>query len=200
MSNFFDPYLLTFIALFVAVDAIGNIPIFISFVEGTSRKQRNKIVGDSVSTATALAIIFMLVGKVILRFIGVTIPDFQIAGGALLFFIAARLLLPTSSKGLAGESHDRDLGVFPLGTPLITGPAVLTTTLIMVDSYGMAATFVALLANMAIVWFTLAKADILLKWMGSGGLRALSKIMYILLAAIGVMMVRRGVMALIVNR
>ncbi len=200
MFNFLDPYLLTFIALFVAVDAIGNIPIFISFVEGTSRKQRNKIVSDSVSTATALAIIFMLVGKVILRFIGVTIPDFQIAGGALLFFIAARLLLPTSSKGLAGESHDRDLGVFPLGTPLITGPAVLTTTLIMMDSYGMAATFVALLANMAIVWFTLAKADILLKWMGSGGLRALSKIMYILLAAIGVMMVRRGVMSLIVIR
>jgi len=200
MSNFFDPYLLTFIALFVAVDAIGNIPIFISFVEGTSKKQRNKIVADSVSTATALAIIFMLVGKVILRFIGVTIPDFQIAGGALLFFIAARLLLPTSSKGLAGETHDRDLGVFPLGTPLITGPAVLTTTLIMVDSYGMVATFVALLANMAIVWLTLAKADILLKWMGPGGLRALSKIMYILLAAIGVMMVRRGVISLIVNR
>ena len=199
MFNFIEPYLLTFIALFVAVDAIGNIPIFISFIEGASKKQRNKIVADTVSTATALAIIFMLVGKVILRFIGVTIPDFQIAGGMLLFFIASRLLLPASSKGLTGESHERDLGVFPLGTPLITGPAVLTTTLIMVDSYGMVATFVALLANMAIVWLTLAKADILLKWMGPGGLRALSKIMYILLAAIGVMMVRRGVMSLIVS-
>jgi len=192
-------FLLTFIALFVAVDVIGNIPIFISFVEGTTKKQRNKIVLDSVSTAAVLAIIFMLVGKLILRFIGVTIPDFQIAGGALLFFIASRLLLPASSKGLSGEKHDRDLGVFPLGTPLITGPAVLTTTLIMVDSYGMPATFVALLVNMAIVWISLAKADFFLKWMGKGGLRALSKIMYILLAAIGVMMVRRGVVAIIKN-
>ncbi len=197
MFKFLDPYLLTFIAIFVAVDAIGNVPIFISFVEGTTKKQRNKIVLDSVSTAAILAIIFMLVGKLVLRFIGVTIPDFQIAGGMLLFFIASRLLLPASSKGLAREKNDRDLGVFPLGTPLITGPAVLTTTLIMVDSYGMVATFVALLANMVIVWITLAKADFLLKWMGQGGLRALSKIMYILLAAIGVMMVRRGVVAII---
>jgi multiple antibiotic resistance protein len=197
MFDSFTPYLLTFIALFVAVDAIGNIPIFISFVESTTKKQRNKIVADSVGTATALAVIFMFAGKVVLRFIGVTIPDFQIAGGLLLFFIAVRLLMPTSSKSLAGESHDRDLGVFPLGTPLITGPAVLTTTLMMVDSYGMTVTFVALLLNMAIVWVTLDKADILLKWMGKGGLRAISKIMYILLAAIGVMMVRRGIVAII---
>jgi len=192
-----EPYLMAFIALFVAVDAIGNVPIFISFVEGTTKKQRSRIVGDSVTTATILAVIFMLAGKVVLRFIGVTIPDFQIAGGTLLFFIALRLLLPTSAKGLAGEDRDQDLGVFPLGTPLITGPAVLTTTLIMVDSYGMAVTFVALAVNMAVVWVTLAKADRLLKWMGPGGLRAIAKVMYILLAAIGVMMIRKGVVAII---
>lgn len=197
MFNSLEPYLMAFIALFVAVDAIGNVPIFISFVEGTTRKQRVRIVGDSVTTATILAVIFMLVGKVVLRFIGVTIPDFQIAGGTLLFFIALRLLMPTSPKGLAGESPDQDLGVFPLGTPLITGPAVLTTTLIMVDSYGMVVTFAALVVNMAIVWVTLAKADSLLKWMGPGGLRAIAKIMYILLAAIGVMMVRKGLVAII---
>ncbi len=199
MLEFLNPYLLSFIALFVAVDAIGNIPIFISLIEGTSKKERNKIVSDSVSTATLLAIIFMFAGKVVLRFIGVTIPDFQIAGGALLFFIAVRLLMPSSSKSLMGESNDQDLGVFPMGTPLITGPAVLTTTLIMVDSYGIPAAFVALLVNMAIVWITLAKAEILLKWIGPGGLRALSKIMYILLAAIGVMMVRRGIGAIIIG-
>jgi multiple antibiotic resistance protein len=198
MMTFLEPYLMAFIALFVAVDAIGNIPIFISFSQGTTKKQRDKMVRDSVTTATLLAIIFMLVGKWILRFIGVTIPDFQIAGGLLLFFISIRLLLPSSSKeGLTGDSHERDLGVFPLGTPLITGPAVLTTTLILVDSYGLAATFTALLLNMAIVWLTLVKADHFLQWLGRGGLRAISKIMYILLVAIGVMMIRRGVISII---
>jgi multiple antibiotic resistance protein len=194
-----EPYLMAFIALFVAVDAIGNAPIFISFVENTTKEQRTRIVRDSVATATILSLIFMLAGKVVLRFIGVTIPDFQIAGGTLLFFIALRLLIPSSDKGLTGENHDQDLGIFPLGTPLITGPAVLTTVLIMVDSYGTVVTFAALVVNMVIVWITLDKADILLKWIGRGGLRAIAKIMYILLAAIGVMMVRKGVIAIIKN-
>jgi len=200
MFTFIEPCLLAFISLFVAVDAIGNIPIFISFVDGASRKQRHRIVADSVTTATAIAVVFMFAGKFILRFIGITISDFQIAGGTLLFFIALRLLMPSSSKGLGGESHERDLGVFPLGTPLITGPAVLTTTLMMMDSYGIWPTFSALLLNMAIVWITLAKADFFLKWMGPGGLRAIAKIMYILLAAIGVMMVRKGVVAVITGQ
>jgi len=192
-----EPFILTFIAIFVAVDAVGNIPIFISLMEETTRKQKEKAIRDSVSTATVVAILFMFIGKLILRFIGITIPDFQIAGGTLLFFISVRLLLPTSSKAFIIETHDRDLGVFPLGTPLITGPAVLTTTLMMVDSYGMFPTFVSLLLNMVIVWITLVKSDLFIRLMGKGGLRALSKIMYILLAAIGVMMVRRGVFSII---
>ena len=91
------------------------------------------------------------------------------------------------------------MGVFPLGTPLITGPAVLTTTLIMLDSYGLMATFVSLAVNMLIVWWTLAKADSIMRVMGASGTRAFAKIMYILLAAIGVMMVRRGIMGIIIR-
>jgi multiple antibiotic resistance protein len=192
-----EPYLLAFVALFVAVDALGNIPIFISLVEGSSKKERQRAISDSVTTATAVALIFMFVGKIVLRFIGITIPDFQVAGGALLFIISARLLLPSGGKGFSSESHGKDLGVFPMGTPLITGPAVLTTVLIMVDSYGLIPTLAAVLLNMLIVWVTLAKADILLKLFGQNGLKALAKIMYILLAAIGVMMVRKGVLSTI---
>ncbi len=191
-----ESYILTFIALFVAVDSLGNVPIFISLVEGLSKKDRRKAVVDSVTTATVVAVVFMFVGKLVLRFIGITISDFQVAGGALLFIIAARLLMPSSAKGFA-ESHGKDVGVFPMGTPLITGPAVLTTSLILVDSYGIIPTFTAVILNMIIVWVTLVKADILLKLFGHSGLRALSKIMYILLAAIGVMMVRKGVLSII---
>ena len=188
---------MSFIALFVAVDAIGNIPIFLSFEEGMSKKQKSRIIIDSVTTATVLAVVFMLLGKWVLRFIGITIPDFQIAGGMLLFIIASRLLLPATAKGLHADAHDKDLGVFPMGTPLITGPAVLTTTLLMVDRYGIWQTFVALILNMLIVWFTLAKSEFFVTVLGKGGLRALSKIMYILLAAIGVMMVRHGMVSII---
>jgi multiple antibiotic resistance protein len=192
MLKICEPFLLAFIPIFVAVDAIGNIPLFISLVEGVNKKQRQKIVVDSITTATVMAVSFMLIGKAVLRFIGITIADFQIAGGALLFIISVRLLLPGAKKVLVTDDHDKNVGVFPLGTPLITGPAVLTTTLMMLDNFGFAATFVSLVVNMIIAWVTLVKADLIIKLMGASGTRAFSKIMYILLAAIAVMMIRRG--------
>jgi multiple antibiotic resistance protein len=162
-------------------------------VEGTTKKQRQRIVIESTTTAALVAIAFMFAGKWVLNKLGITIQDFQIAGGALLFVIAVRLLLPGTQKFVVSEGRDKDVGVFPLGTPLITGPAVLTTTLMMLDSYGKAVTFVALVLNMLIVWITLVQADSIMKVMGSNGTRAFAKIMYILLAAIAVMMIRRGV-------
>lgn len=193
MLKILEPYILTFIPIFVAVDSIGNIPLFLSLVEGVSKKQRQKIIVESVTTATVVAILFMFVGKGVLRFIGITVADFQIAGGALLFIISARLLLPGTQKLFLANGHDKNVGVFPLGTPLITGPAVLTTTLMMLDTFGIIPTFVSLIFNMAIVWITLDKADFFMKLMGQSGTRAFSKIMFILLAAIGVMMMRKGI-------
>ncbi|MDD5044232.1 MAG: MarC family protein [Candidatus Omnitrophica bacterium] len=197
MMQILNTFLLTFIPIFVAVDSIGNIPLFVSLVEGTTKKQRHKIIVQSITTATAVAVVFMFVGRWILTFIGITIPDFQIAGGALLFIISMRLLLPGSSKTFLSNGHDKDVGVFPLGTPLITGPAVLTTTLIMLNNFGAGYTFASLMINMFIVWITLAKADTIMRFLGTSGTRAFAKIMYILLAAIGVMMARKGITELI---
>lgn len=193
MLKILEPYILTFIPIFVAVDAIGNIPLFISLVEGATKKQRQKVIIESITTATVVAILFMFVGKWVLRFIGITISDFQIGGGLLLFIISMRLLLPGASKTFLAEGQHKDVGVFPLGTPLITGPAVLTTILMMLDSHGIIPTFVSLAVNMLFVWITLVRADSIITVLGTGGTRAFSKLMYILLAAIGVMMVRRGI-------
>ena len=193
MMDIFRPYILAFIPIFVAVDAVANIPIFVSLVEHCSKKQKIKIISDAVWTATAVAIIFICIGKWVFLLLGVTIPDFQIAGGLLLFVLSTRLLFPGAQKDGLTHSHDKDIGVFPLGTPLITGPAVLTTTLMMTNTFGIAATLVSLVLNMAIVWLTLVKADFIMKIIGPSGTRAFSKIMYILLAAIAVMMVRHGI-------
>lgn len=190
---------MTFIPIFVAVDAIGNIPLFVSLAEGLSKKQKHKIIIESIATATVIAIAFMWVGKIVLTLLGITIPDFQIAGGTLLFIISVRLLLPGTQKSILSDGHSKDIGVFPLGTPLITGPAVLTTTLMMLDSFGPTATFVSLIVNMLIVWLTLAKSEYIIKLIGANGTRAFSKIMYILLAAIAVMMVRRGIMGIFIK-
>ncbi len=197
MLRILEPYILTFIPIFVAVDIIGSIPLFISLVEDATKEQRHKIIIDSVTIATVVAIGFMFIGKWVLKLLGITISDFQIAGGVLLFVIAVRLLLPGAVKIISIEGSDKDVGVFPLGTPLITGPAVLTTTLMMLDSFGIRPTFVSLVINMFIVWLALVKADYIMKVMGANGTRAFAKIMYILLAAIAVMMVRRGMQGIL---
>ena len=197
MAEILKPYLMAFIPIFVAVDIIGSVPLFLSVVEGKNRRGKHRVIVITVTTATLLALIFMFLGKWVLTLLSITIPDFQIAGGILLFIISARLLLPGSGKSLIASTRDKDVGVFPLATPLITGPAVLATTLIMRDTYGFMPTFVALILNMLFVWLALAKADIIMKFLGVSGARAFSKVMYILLASIGVMLVRRGIMGVI---
>jgi multiple antibiotic resistance protein len=197
MQKMFEPYLLSFIPIFIAVDAIGNVPIFVSLVDGIKGTKRRKIILDAVTTATAMAVIFMIAGKFILRLLGITISDFQVAGGAFLFIIAVRLLFPGAEKKINSIGGDKDIGIFPLGTPLITGPAVLTTTLMMVDKYNIVPTFVSLVLNMLIVWVSLDRAEMIMNVIGPSGTRAFSKIMYILLGAIGVMMLRHGIMAML---
>ncbi len=193
----FEPYLLSFIPIFIAIDPVGNVPIFVSLVDGIKGSNRRKIILDAVTTATVMAVIFMIAGKFILRLLGITISDFQVAGGAFLFIIAVRLLFPGAEKKINSIGGDKDIGIFPLGTPLIAGPAVLTTTLMMVDRYGIMPTFIALVLNMLIVWVSLDRAEVIMNVIGPSGTRAFSKIMYILLGAIGVMMLRHGIMAML---
>ncbi len=194
MLTVLKPYLLTFIPIFVAVDALGNIPLFIGLTQNLSKKQKTQICNESVITATVLAVLFMFLGKLILRMLGITVADFQIAGGILLFVIANNLLLGKKQGGSVLSDGSKDVGIFPLGTPLLTGPAVLTITLMLLDNYGLMATFLSLLINMLIAWLCFRHSDIFTFLLGESGMRAFAKIMYILLAAIAVMMARKGVM------
>jgi multiple antibiotic resistance protein len=188
------PYVLSFIPIFVAVNALGNIPLYLSLTEGMKENQRHKVVVSSLVVATIVAFVFMFLGNILLRLMGVTIPDFRIAGGILLLVLSVHLLLPGEDK----RGHvTTDVGVFPLGTPLITGPAVLTTVLVMREAYGIVPTTVSLILNMGITWLVLSKADVLIKLMGKGGARALSKVADIFLAAIAVMMIRIGLLEII---
>lgn len=192
MWEYLRPYIMTFIPIFVAVDALGNVPVFISLTHSLNKKRRQDVIRRSIITAAVIAVLFMFLGKFILRILGITVADFQIAGGILLLVISSHLLLSGRRPGAVLGDDSRDVGVFPLGTPLVTGPAVLTMTLIMVDSFGIAATFVSLVLNMFIVWFTFKHTDFFTRFIGESGMRAVSKIIYILLAAIAVMMMRKG--------
>lgn len=195
------PYILSFIPIFVAVDSLGNIPIFISLTHGLKAQERRAIINQSVATATIIALVFMVVGELVLKVMGITIDDFKIAGGILLLVLSINFLLPGRSKGSSFESsQDKEVGIFPLGTPLVTGPAVLTTTLMMLHSFGVLPTFVSLIINMVIVWIVFNYSDLLMDKIGQAGTRAFSKVVDILLASIAIMMIRQGVLGIILGR
>lgn len=191
------PYIITFIPIFLAVDIIGTIPIFLGLTENLNDRQKIKILTDSVAIATVLAVVFALLGKLILKSLGITIDDFKIAGGVLLFILSVYLLMPGKTKDFVSMSLTEDIGVFPLATPLITGPAVLVTTMMLLDSSGLLATLTSLLLNMALAWLVLRYSSALIKFTGGLGIKAFSKISYILLAAIGVMILRQGIAGVI---
>ena len=186
--------LLSFIPLFVAVDAIGVLPIFVSLTEGLDKQQKNKIIVQSMVTAFLLAVSFILVGKLVFKLLGITIGDFMVAGGALLFCIAIiDLMNPTKERRMPVK----DLGAVPIGTPLIVGPAVLTTSLVIISEYGLLPTVIAVIGNILFAGLIFGGSYWLIKVLGEAGTKALSKIMSLLLAAIAVMLMRKGILLFI---
>jgi len=179
-----------FVPLFVAVDAIGTLPIYMSITSGVDSRSRKKVVFSSVITALIVALLFLFVGDVILRMLGITVEDFMIAGGIILFLIAVSdiLSLTKTKKQVSAEA----IGSVPIGVPLIVGPAVLTTTMLLVRQYGFILTGVALTLNIFIAGLIFLLAGLIMRLLGASGTRIVSKIASLFLAAIGVMMVRRG--------
>ncbi len=186
----------SFIPLFVAIDAIGIIPLYASLTVGISKPLRRHIALQAIATAFLIAIAFLFVGRAVFQLLGITVEDFQIAGGILLFIIAVIDLVSSEKPERVPAA---EIGVVPIGTPLIVGPAVLTVLIIMLDLYGPAPTMISIVLNLLIVAVVLLNADKLLYLIGEGGAKGTAKVVSVLLAAIGVMMVRRGVIAIILQ-
>lgn len=182
-------FLIAFTALFVALDIIGTVPIYLSLTESLDRNQRYLIVNKSMGVALLVAIIFMFAGQPMFRHLGISLNDFKIAGGLILLLIALAELLggPHSVRPTSGET-----GIVPLAVPLITGPGVLTTLLLQSASIGYLVTAAALLLNYLIAWQILRHCDRITQWIGKEGTVVLSKIAALLLAAIAVSMIRIG--------
>src|SRR6266496_4640579 len=184
-----EKFFLAFIPVFVAIDPIGLVAVFVGLSAGASREQRRGQALLGIFTALCLAVGFIFLGKIIFAALGITVADFQVAGGLILLGLAGRELL---SLGPQDRGGGNEFGVVPLGMPLIAGPALLTALLILVDTVGLVFTLTSLLVNLALVAIAFWNADLFTRWMGQQGLRGVSKIIALLLAAIAVSLIRRG--------
>jgi multiple antibiotic resistance protein len=181
-----------FIPLFVAVDAIGSLPQFLGLAGGLEEGRRRTLVWQSGLTAWLVGLCFLVAGNRLLKFLDISIADFMVAGGILLFCFSLNDLLSREKAGSPGLREE--VGVVPLGVPLIVGPAVLTAGLLLIDEYGLALTALCLTLNILIAGLLLWASGYITRAIGQSGAKILSKLSGLLLAAFAVMMVRKGIL------
>ena len=185
---------LTFIPIFVAIDIFAVLPIFLGMTVDFPPVRRPVVIRESVFTALIVGLGFIGLGKWLFSVLGITGNDFKIAGGIVLLVFA---VLDLVRQAQTRADLPRRFGVVPIGVPLIVGPAVLTTLLVLVEQYGITPTVLSLLVNLVIVWISLQKGPVVVKVLGEGGILAVSKIMALLLASIAIRMIRLGLESVI---
>ena len=184
----------TFIALFVVMDPIGNLPIVINLTKGMPAKEVRKNIDRSVFVAGVLLYAFLFLGLRIFGLFRINLDSFQIAGGIILLIIGILYVFGTSMKYV--RHHSNDLSV-PIGTPLLTGPGVIATTMILVKENGTVVTVTAAFLTLLATYVILINAAKLYKILGEHWTNVISRVMGIILAAIAVKFITEGVLNIV---
>jgi multiple antibiotic resistance protein len=196
-----------FATVFAIVNPIGNIPFFFAVTDGYTHEDKKRVAAKTCIVTTAVLFTFALFGQWIFSIYGITIPSFRIAGGILLFSIAFSMLNGQKSKTkITDEERDEamqkdSVGIVPLGIPMFAGPGAITTVMILVSDastnsdaivrLGMIAA--AIILTVIISYEMLVHSERIFNLMGKSGAMAFSRIMGLLLAAVAINFVLRGI-------
>ncbi len=189
MTGFWHDFLLTFIPLFIVIDAFGNLPFVITMSEDMMKQERRRMVHLAVITATVVGLVFLFFGQLILNVLSISVGAFAIAGGIVLLVLSIRYM---STGHMVTAVKEEMVAVVPIGTPLVVGPATITTLLILALQYPLYIVLISFALNMLITWVIFLASQAIAGFMGEGGLRAVSRVFSLLLAAIAVSMIIRG--------
>lgn len=179
-----------FFSIFVVMDALGNLPIFHSFVRGWPPGKRVEMIQKTMFVAGAVLLLFLFFGEGVLSFFMVDFKSFQIAGGIIVLIVGIKQVI--GLKILEERAKTYRTAIVPLATPLITGPATITTIMIFVHQYGLLITLLASLLNLYVTYLFLSKVDRMSTILGRQGSDTLSKIMGLILTAIAIGFIRQG--------
>ena len=187
-------FIKAFFAIFVAMDAFGNLPILSTLTQKLSAKERNKNVNGAVLIAAILLFIFLFFGTRILQYFGISIDSFKIAGGIILLIIGIKIVLGLSLREERAKKYE--IAAVPLATPLITGPAVITVILLLVNEFGYLLTLIASLLNLLITWVVLRQTALLFRLFGRQGSDVIARIMGLVLTALAIEFIKQGWLSL----
>src|SRR3954467_14030528 len=195
----FDVKLFTevFVTLLVIMDPVGTIPLFLGLTSGRTTRARKRLAWQAVVVAMAVIAVFALFGQQILRYLGITVPALQGAGGLLLVLVALELL--TGKQETPEDVPDVNVALVPLGTPLLAGPGAIVATIVFVrgahgvgDGLAIAA---GILAVHAVLYLSLRFANVILRVIREGGVLLVTRISGLLLSAIAVQLVATASLA-----
>jgi multiple antibiotic resistance protein len=197
-----NPYIESFLPLFVAINALGVIPIYLAVTEGMTSSQRRRLTLQAVITASLVAVLVLFAGQLIFSLLGITVNDLRVGGGLILLVLSISNLIfgdyrRRDPRQEGSEEEGASVGVVPLGIPLIIGPAAITSVLVSREAYGYLPTLTSLVLNMVIVFLVLAFSPFLGRIMGTAVSRAVGKVSSLFLAAISVALIRAGIVGMI---
>ncbi len=201
--SWFDPRTFgeVFVTLFVIMDPPGTIPIFLSLTSGRSAATRRRIAWQASSVAFAVIVLFALFGQQILSYLGITLPALQCAGGLLLLLVALELLTGKADKPAA--THDVNVALVPLGTPLLAGPGAIVATMVFVERADGTGDYLAVAAGILAVhvalWITMRFSVTIIRVIKDSGVVLITRIAGLLLSAIAVQLVADAVRAMITS-
>ena len=191
--DFFGNLIKSTIALFVVIDPIGSVPLFIVLTEKMDKNERITVSKIAIVTAAALLIIFAVAGSQILTLFGVTIYSFMVAGGVLLFIVSIELL--THGVWRFGVGTGREVGesgVVPLAFPLLAGPGAITSVMISFQTGGLIVTMLSISIVIVITYIILRLVNPIYRILGRRGSMIFTRIFAVLIAAIAVQYIVQG--------
>jgi len=187
-------FLQSFVLLFSIFDPFGTVPIFMALTEDYP-EHRSRIVRQSIIIATLILYVFAYVGWLIFAALGITINDFRIAGGIVLFLVAFEHL---GGRREGAKAQPQEIAVFPLATPLLAGPGAISTVVILANPpYGPFLAFVVITLNSLVAFAILSRSNWVQRILGENGTRALTSITALLIAALAVSFIREGIVNII---
>ncbi|HZL22176.1 MAG TPA: MarC family protein [Nitrososphaeraceae archaeon] len=196
-DTFQNDIITSVIALFVVIDPIGNIPLFIAFTKKLEKAEHKTVSKTAIITAAALLLLFGIAGTQILGLFGITIFSFMIAGGTLLFIIAIELL--TYGEWRFVSKVKEDIGVVPIAFPLLAGPGSITAVIISYQTSGFLITFFSIIIVMTITYVILRMVNPIYKILGNRGSMIVSRVFAVIIAAIAVEYIVEGIKNLFVT-
>jgi multiple antibiotic resistance protein len=195
-SRFLEDLIRSTIALFVIIDPIGSVPLFIIITQKMEIAERASVIKTAIITAAGLLFVFAVAGTQILSIFGITISSFMVAGGVLLFIVAIELLTHGEWR-FGGPGAQGESGVVPLAFPLLAGPGAITAVIISFQTAGIVVTAMSIVLVIGMTYIVLRYVDRIYKVLGRRGSIIVTRVFAVLIAAIAVQFIVDGIKALL---